>query len=372
MKVFVCQQAEDKQEIIEGIAVYLHTHPELGKEEKLASAYLRQLLKEAGFSVTDVVPEEFPTAFHAIRGNGPLHIGFLAEYDALPEIGHACGHNLIAAMSIGAALAFAEAAADKTTIHVYGCPAEETVGSKVYMTEHGVFDNLDAALIIHPAEDTAIGGTSYATHPLQFEFHGQEAHVADKTYHGINALDALIDFYGRLKSLEKDFEEPHIIGAIITEGGTAPNIIPAKAVLKATIRALDADYLEKIMLPKIKDLAQQVAKAHQTGLNMVHYEPLCMDMVNDPRMDIYFAENFNILHEQFTVKEDDYAEGSTDVGNVSHCTRVSQPEIGIGHHIAAHTPGFAAAAISEYAKMQAVTGAKAMAMVATDILFETR
>lgn len=131
-------------------------------------------------------------------------MGFLAEYDALPEIGHGCGHNLIAAMSVGAALAFAKAAGDKATVHVYGCPAEETVGSKVYMSEHGVFDGLDAAVIVHPGTDkTYIGGTSYATHPMQFTFLGKAAHVADATYHGVNALDALVDFYGRLKAYER-------------------------------------------------------------------------------------------------------------------------------------------------------------------------
>lgn len=370
MKDFICDYVEKSTDLIEGIADYIHANPELGREEKRASAYLRNLLAQQGFVVSDIVPEEFPTAFHAVKGTGALQIGFLAEYDALPEIGHGCGHNLIAAMSVGAALAFAAAAADQATIHVYGCPAEETAGSKVYMTEAGVFDQLDAALIIHPANETAIGGTSYATHPLQVTFIGKEAHVADKEYHGINALDALVDYYGQLKQLNETFEKPHIIGSIITEGGIAPNIIPARATLRSTIRALDTDYLETVMLPQIKALAAKVAAAHQTGLECEHYEPLCKSMVNDTRMDVYFAENFNHLYEEFSVKPDDDAEGSTDVGNVSHIIRVSQPEIGIGGTKPAHTAEFAATTGSAYAKMQAVTGAKAMAMVAADVLFE--
>ena len=370
MKNKISEKVDELEPVLSGIADYLHAHPELGGEEKLASAYLRNVLENQGFTVNPVVPEAFPTAFHATCSTGRLQVGFLAEYDALPGMGHGCGHNLIAAMSVGAAIAYAAVAAGEATIHVYGCPAEETSASKVYMSDAGVFDGLDAALIIHPSDKTAIGGTSYATHPMQFTFKGKEAHVADPSYHGINALDALVDFYGRLKKLEQTFTQPHIIGSIITEGGTAPNIVPAQAVLRATIRALDTAYLEETMLPQIKALAQAVAEEYGTGLEMFHYEPLCKSMQNDSRLDVYFAENFNCLHEEFSVKDDDAAEGSTDVGNVSQLTRVSQPEIEIGGNISAHTPEFAAAAGSDYAKMQVLTGAKAMAMVAVDLLFE--
>lgn len=372
MKDLVCRKVDEYKDMIEGIATYLHEHPELGMKEVLAAAYLRQVLQGQGFALSDVMPDKFPTAFHAVKGQGSLQMGFLAEYDALPGIGHGCGHNLIAAMSIGAAAAFAAVAPEQAVVHLFGCPAEETVSGKAYMAEAGVFDELDGAVIVHPAEDTAIGGTSYASHPTRFTFIGKEAHVADPDYHGINALSALVDFYGKLETLNKTFEEPHVIGAIITEGGKAPNIIPARAVMKATVRALDAHYLEGIMLPQIRQLAQDVADAHGAEVEIVHYEPLLKNMLNDPRMDVYFAENFNLLHEQFTVKADDYAAGSTDVGNVSHIIRVSQPEIGIGGTEPAHTPGFAAAAIAPYAKMQALTGAKAMAMVAVDMLFEEK
>ena len=359
------------ENVIRDIADYLHAHPELGMEETLASAYLRQILAEAGFSVHDCVPEAFPTAFTAVAGTGPVHIGFLAEYDALPGIGHACGHNLIAAMSVGAAIAFAASAGTLATVHVYGCPAEETAASKAYMSEHGVFNGLTAALIIHPGSDkTTLGGTSYATHPLEFTFTGKPAHVADPDYHGINALDALVDFYGRLQELSRQFTERHIIGAIITEGGTAPNIVPERAVLRATIRALKTEYLEGTMLPQIRKLAEDVSIAHGTSLVMHHYEPLLKDMVNDPKLDVYFAEAFNELGEEIAFQDDSYAEGSTDVGNVSYETRVSQPSICIGYDVAAHTPEFAAAAGSSYAKLQAVLGAKAMARVAIDVLGE--
>lgn len=366
-----CRQVDKLQPVIYGIAEYLYAHPELGGEERLAAAYLRRILADHGFMVEAVVPEAFPTAFHGVRGRGPFQMGFLAEYDALPGLGHGCGHNLIAAMSVGAAVAFAAAAGDRASVHIYGCPAEETMGSKVYMSEQGVFDRLDAAVIIHPGSDkTCIGGTSYATHPLQFVFLGKPAHVADSSYHGVNALDALIDFYGKLKDYDVRLTKRHIIGAIITEGGTVPNIVPERAVLKATIRALDTDFLEQQMLPEIRRIAQEVSDAHGTELEMVHYEPLFKNMVNDARMDVYFAEAFSSLYEEFGIREDNYAEGSTDVGNVSHVTRVCQPEICIGYHIAAHTRGFAEAAGSELGRLQALTGAKAMVMAAIDVMNE--
>lgn len=374
MKETACRNVDGLQPLIYDIATTLHDHPELSGHETNSSAYLRKVLEEADFTVEDIVHDEFPTAFHATCGHGPFQMAFLAEYDALPGIGHGCGHNLIAAMSVGAAIAFAAVAGDLATVHVYGCPAEETVGSKVYMSEHGVFDGLDAAILIHPGADdkSYIGGTSYATHPMEFVFHGKTAHVADPDYHGINAVDALVDFYGRLKKLDAALTERHIIGAIITDGGKVPNVIPDRAAMKATIRALDVHYLEDTMLPRIRELAQQVSDEHGTTLDMHHYEPLFKNMLNDPKIDVYFADAFSRLHEEFGIKEDDYAEGSTDVGNVSQVTRCSQPEICIGYGIAAHTPEFAAAAGSNYGKMQALTGAKAMAMVAIDIMSEKK
>lgn len=371
MKEAACRKVDELQPLIYEIADYIHAHPELGGSEYLASSYLRKVLGAAGFTVEDIVPEAFPTAFHASWGDGPFHMGFLAEYDALPEIGHGCGHNLIAAMSVGAALAFAAVCGAGATVHVYGCPAEETAGSKVYMSDQGVFDELDATVILHPCADTtSIGGTSYASHPMEFTFLGKAAHIADREYEGINALDALVDFYRQLKDLEQTWTETHLIGAIITDGGIAPNIVPDKAVMRATIRALDAQYLETVMLPQIRELAQAVAQAHGAEVAMVHYEPLYKNMIQDAKINVYFAEAFNALHEPFDVKDDDYADGSSDVGNVSQVTRACQPEICICYDAAAHTEKFAAAAGGELGKMQALVGAKAMAMVAVEVMNE--
>lgn len=131
----------------------------------------------------------------------------MAEYDALPKIGHGCGHNLIAMMSIGAGVAFNQVTDKIAQTVIFGCPAEETVGGKIDMADGGYFDDITAALIIHPDDKTTVGGTSFASHPLEVTFLGKEAHIADPVYHGVNALDTLVDFYARLKRLQTTFTE---------------------------------------------------------------------------------------------------------------------------------------------------------------------
>lgn len=369
-KELACQAAEKNKALFARIADYIHENPELGMEEYKASDLLKTILSQKRFEISNPSEAMFPTAFTAVKGNGKIRIGFLAEYDALPELGHGCGHNLIAAMSTLAAIVTAEIFGDRATVSLFGCPAEETIGSKITFAEMGYFDGFDAVLICHPSDVTAVGGTSYATHPLQITFIGKPAHVADPEYHGINALDALVDFYGKLSELEKSFSEPYILGKIITEGGTAPNIIPDKAVLRATVRALSTDYLENHMLPLIKKLAYEISQKHGTELELYHYEPLFKNLVNDKTLNEYMKNNFSLLG-LICVKEypDDYADGSTDVGSVSYAAPTIQPEIQIGNCVSAHTEEFAQAAGSEYGKDMALKAAKALIMTAIDVIY---
>ncbi len=373
LKHLICIKIDELQPILYNLARYLHAHPEVSAHEINSVRYIKELLQQFDFTFQPILTDKFATAFIAKKGNSSdstKKIGFLAEYDALPEIGHGCGHNLISLMSIGAALAFNQLTNDFAQTIIYGCAAEETTGAKLDMADRGYFNDVAAALIIHPDDRTSIGGTSYATHPLEVTFIGKEAHVADPTYHGINALDALVDFYGEFQSLKQTFTGQTIVGMIITDGGTAPNIIPAKATLRATIRSTDTVYLEEVMLPQIKDLAYKVAKKHHAQVQMHHYEPLYKDLKSDKVLNNYYAANFEKLGEAYTVLPDDYADGSTDVGNVSYATRTCQPTICIGHGIYGHTKEFACAAGSDYGLKQAIKGAKAMGMTAIDVLVE--
>lgn len=349
------------------ISLFLYNNPELGGHEYQAIQILTQAAKRRGFSVQQNI-SGYETSFIASYGSSGPRIAFLAEYDALPELGHACGHNLIAAMSFGAAVAFAATAGDQATSYLIGCPAEETSGAKVAMAADGVFSSLTAAFIIHPADNNNIGGTSYATHPLKVTFHGYPAHVASKTDRGINALDALVMFYQGLKPLRQTFTQETILAGIITHGGIAPNIVPEKAEAKFTVRALSSAYLEETVLPSVRRLAEGIALATGTTVETVHYEPLFKELINDPPLMELFKNNMALLGETVTVLSPSDADGATDVGNVSHATRTIHPDLSIGCRFAAHTPGFATAAGSDYAQDRLLIGAKAMAMTAIDLL----
>lgn len=352
---------------LQELSLYLHSNPELGLEEHLAVGRFRELAKRHGFSWQENI-SGYETAFIAKRGTGGKAVAFLAEYDALPGLGHGCGHNLIAAMSWGAAVAFGAVAGDQALSCCIGCPAEETVGAKAAMADDGIFNNLTAAMIVHPAGQNAIGGTAYATHPLQVTFYGAAAHVASKSHRGVNALDALVMFYQGLPVLRRTFTEEAILAAIITKGGTAPNIIPAEAQAKLTVRSLSAQYLEEIVVPAVNKLAAGVAAATGTTVETCHYEPLFKELINDSRLMNLFQDNMALLGEEMIVLPPDEADGSTDVGNVSYLVPTIHPDLAIGCGASAHTPEFALAAGSEVAQQRILVGAKAMAMTAIDLI----
>lgn len=349
------------------ISLFLHRNPELGGQEYQASQLLTAAAERRGFTVKQNI-SGYETAFIASRGSKGPKIAFLAEYDALPGLGHACGHNLIAAMSWGAAAAFAAVADEQAVSYLIGCPAEETSGAKVTMAADGVFNGLTAALIIHPADRNCMGGTSYASHPLRITFRGRPTHVASKTNKGVNALDALVMFYQGLKTLKQTFNQETILAGIITKGGTAPNIVPEEAAAKFTVRALSARYLEDTVVPAVRRLAEGVALATGATVETVHYEPLFKELINDSRLMSLFQANMSILGESVNLLEPEDADGSTDVGNVSHVAPTIHPDIGIGSNVVAHTPEFAAIAGSDYAQKRLLVGAKAMAMTAIDLL----
>jgi amidohydrolase len=349
------------------MSLFLHENPELSGQEYQAAQRLISAAEKRGFLAKKNI-SGYETAFIAHKGTIGPKIAFLAEYDALPGLGHACGHNLIAAMSWGAAAAFAAVAKDRAVSYLIGCPAEETSGAKVSMAADGIFNELRAALIIHPGDDNNMGGTSYATHPLKVTFRGRPAHVASKTNKGVNALDALVMFYQGIKPLRQTFTQETILAGIITKGGTAPNIVTDEAEGKFTIRALSSQYLEETVIPAVRRLADGIALATNTTVETVHYEPLFKELLNDPELMEFFQENMTLLGEKVTLLEPNDADGSTDVGNVSHAAPTIHPDIFIGSNLSAHTPEFAAATGSSYAQERLLIGAKAMAMTAIDLL----
>ena len=183
----LCQKVDALEAEMTRLSLALHARPELGNEEYEAMRLLTDASRMQGFHVTQGAAG-LPTAFVAKRGDSGPKIAFLAEYDALPGLGHACGHNLIASMSFGAAAAFAALTTSQAQTYFIGCPAEETQGGKIALTNAGVFNGFDAIFIVHPSDETTLGGTSLASHPLCVRFHGREAHVASRNERGINAL----------------------------------------------------------------------------------------------------------------------------------------------------------------------------------------
>ena len=365
----LCQKVDALEAEMTRLSLALHARPELGNEEYEAMRLLTDASRTQGFHVTQGVAG-LPTAFLAKRGDRGPKIAFLAEYDALPGLGHACGHNLIASMSFGAAAAFAALTADQAQTYFIGCPAEETQGGKIALTNAGVFNGFDAIFIVHPSDETTLGGTSLASHPLCVRFHGREAHVASRSERGINALDALVLFYQGLQGLRLRFGEQALIAGIITAGGTAPNIVPALAEMKCTVRSLSSDYLEQQVLPAVRALATGIAEGTGATVTLEHYEPLFKELIQNTDLAAYFAENLRLLGEPVRQLPDNDAGGSTDVGNVSHVAPTLHPELSIGAGLTAHTPAFAQAAGSAAAQKRALVGAKAMAMSAWDICLQ--
>ena len=365
----LCQKVDALEAEMTRLSLALHARPELGNEEYEAAQLLTDASRMQGFHVTQGAAG-LPTAFLAKRGDSGPKIAFLAEYDALPGLGHACGHNLIASMSFGAAAAFAALTADQAQTYFIGCPAEETQGGKIALTNAGVFNGFDAVFIIHPSDETTLGGTSLASHPLCVRFHGREAHVASRSERGINALDALVLFYQGLQGLRLRFGEQALIAGIITAGGTAPNIVPALAEMKCTVRSLSSDYLEQQVLPAVRALATGIAEGTGATVTLEHYEPLFKELIQDTDLAAYFAENLRLLGEPVRQLPDNDAGGSTDVGNVSHVAPTLHPELSIGDGLTAHTTAFTAAAGSAAAQKRALVGAKAMAMSAWDICLQ--
>src|SRR6185312_3286319 len=224
----------------------IHDNPETVFEEYKSAELLTNELEEQGFEVQRGVAG-LDTAFIATYGSGEPVVALLAEYDALPKIGHACGHNLIATWGVGAGIALRRALPDlKGTIKVIGTPAEEGGGGKVTMAAAGVFNGLDAAIMMHPANVTYIDRGSLAVTPYEIEFFGKSAHASGAPENGINALDALLQVFFSVNALRQAFRPHTRIHGVITHGGDAANVIPDYTAGSFLVRANDQKYLEEL------------------------------------------------------------------------------------------------------------------------------
>src|SRR3989475_2360271 len=224
----------------------IHAHPELGFEEEQASTWLAEMLTDAGFTVDQGICD-LPTAFVARAGSGPLHLALCAEYDCLPGIGHACGHNLIAAMAVGAGGAAARVAdAVGLTVSVVGTPAEERGGGKIRLLERGVFAGVHAAMMVHPAPVDVVEPPTLAWWDFEVRYTGKSAHASAFPEHGVNAADALTVAQTAIGLLRQHIRQGDRVHGIVTDGGDAPNIVPAHAAADYIVRARALAELDEI------------------------------------------------------------------------------------------------------------------------------
>jgi amidohydrolase len=366
----IVQAIDSASANIFSISHNIHDHPELGYQEKFASALLCDTLEQYGFKVE----REYvgiQTAFCARKGNGKgPRVAFLAEYDALPGLGHGCGHNIISTSALSAGIGLGEVI-DETggEVWVIGTPAEETDGAKVIMVQKEAFNQIDAALMIHPHSGYYYTTESLALNALEVEFFGKPAHAAAAPWEGVNALDAVLTLFASLNALRQQIRPDARIHGIISNGGSAPNIIPDHTQARFYLRAKQRAYLDELN-QKFLDCVKGAALATGTRFETRMYENPFDDMLNN----LVLAERMrDYLTGVSGVSRVDRAPehfGSIDMGNVSHVVPAVHVLVDIGDkkEIFPHTPDFAAAAATPYADATILRAGKALALTGYDVL----
>jgi len=347
-------------------------NPELKFEEHRAMNWLAATLEEEGFSVKRGAGG-LETAFRARcpdGTDGPT-VAYLSEYDALPGLGHACGHNLIANIGVGAGMGLCSVMDELDgEVLVVGTPAEEGGGGKVELIEAGLFQDVDVAMMAHPSDRTLVGQGSLGVQELKFDFHGRASHASSQPEKGINALDAVISTFNSVNALREHIKESSRIHGIITDGGEKPNIVPEHAGAHFYVRAEQSGDLDDL-LEKVKNCAEAGALAAGADLEITEagrrYDP----MRPNPVLADFLRENLEELEED--IEEVSGGMGSTDMGNVSQVVPAIHPYIKIAEAgTPAHSEEFAQAADSELGYEAMITAAKSLAMTGVDILSDRK
>ena len=368
LKASVTGEVDAQRHQLSELSLKIHDNPELGFHEVKAAAWLTRYLEEKGFATEQGICE-LPTAFRASYGQGKPAIAILAEYDALPGLGHACGHNLIATCAVGAAVA-SKLAVDQFggSVLVIGTPAEEINGGKVPMIDRGAFNNVDAAMMVHPGVYDTATIRALACQSLDVEFFGQAAHAAARPEEGINALEAMLQSFAAINSLRQHIKSTARIHGVITDGGEAANVVPAHSAASFMVRAEDDAYLDEL---KQRVLNCFIGAATASGARLEYkwgnsrYAP----MRNDPTLARLFRQNMQSVGRRIEFFDPSSAFGSTDMANVSQVVPGIHPMVSIApKDVLSHSPRFAEAAASEAGIRGLVDAAKALAMTVVDLV----
>jgi amidohydrolase len=369
MKDQLINHLETIQNKLWKISDHLYHHPELGDQEFASMEKLVEFLEEHQFSVEKGIVGR-STAFKAVfdsEKEGPA-IAYLSEYDALPGIGHGCGHNMIGTMSVGAGIVLSKVVSEiGGRVIVLGTPAEETNGGKVPMAEQGIFEGIDAAMILHPADESYESGDSLAMDAIQFDFRGRTSHAAASPEMGINALDAVIQLFNGVNAIREHVTSDVRIHGIIKEGGVAANIVPDKAVAQFYVRAKDRAYLNEVV-QKVKNIAEGASLMTGAKLDISNYELSYDNMITNQTLSQLFTENLLSTGVK-EVKKAKGTYGSIDMGNVSQVVPAIHPYIGLDSPgLIAHTKEFADLTITDNAHIILSRGALALAKTGYDLM----
>lgn len=373
LKERILNHIEDKREDYISISHKIHENPEIGNQEFFASSLLTETLEKEGFTIEKAVAGH-TTSFIARKKSkkisGPT-IGYLAEYDALPNLGHACGHNIIGTISVAAAVALSKLIDDiGGEIVVLGTPAEEggeNGSAKASFVKHNLLEGIDVCMMIHPSNKNSVTGSSLAVDPLDFEFIGRPAHAAACPEKGINALDGVIQLFNGINALRQHVTSDVRIHGIITHGGDAPNIVPEYAKARFFIRAATREGCNRVS-EKVTSIAQGAALATGSKVNIIAFQNKVDNLLITKKFDEVFAKNARTLGLDINTSVEKGL-GSTDTGNISHVVPTIHPCIKIGpESLVGHTSQFCEAAKSKEGDEALIIGAKALALTGLTLI----
>lgn len=361
------KRLETRRDDLVALSHSLHAEPELAFEEHKSAAKIADLMEDSGFDVTRGVCD-LPTAFTATYGTGDLVIGITAEYDALPGMGHACGHNVNGASAVAAALALAPVADELgLTVKLLGTPAEEGGGGKVYMLERGAFDDVAAAMMVHAAPIDLVGMSSLAISAWNVAYTGREAHAAVTPHLGVNAADAMMVAQVAIGAYRQQMHPSAVVSGIVTDGGQAPNVIPGRTAAHYECRAATLDALTALK-DRIRACFEAGALATGATLTLDVHGRDFADLRQDATLTDAYRAAAEALGRTVTIADPSARGGSTDMGNISHVIPTVHPLIGYDCGDAMmHNPDFTRYGTTSGADKALLDGGLAMAWAAVTL-----
>lgn len=366
VKKVILEQVDGLRDELISIAAELYKFPETGFKEYRTAALLSGTLERAGFSV-ERETAGMETAFRASTGTSGPAIAILAEMDALPVMGHACGHNIIAAAAVGAALALRRAVpAEMARIIVLGTPAEELGRGKIALIKGNAFRDIDFAMMVHPSSRRQVIKFYLGLAKVRLTFHGRAAHAAAYPEEGVNALDGVLQTFNGINSLRQHLRQDVRIHGIITEGGVAPNIIPERAACYFYVRAADLAEVARVK-ERLLSCAAGAAQASGCRLEVFEDENILAPLKVNYEFSALYSSQLRLLGLEEVNAPPDRSRGSSDIGNVSQVVPTIHPHVAIGAGIHIHSEEFARATVSPQGQEAVLEGARAMALTAAEL-----